>query len=120
MIIGTVSPEEARVFDSSAGYHRVGPASIQVVWHNGPDRIGGPYAYRSPAVVDVDGHQMVDGLTGTRFHDEEDPATVLPAGWYWWACLPGCLPDSEPVGPFARSSIALEDARDQWDDLADV
>src|ERR1017187_2208461 len=27
-------------------------------------------------------------------------AFLLEAGWYWWSCFPGCLPDSEPNGPF--------------------
>jgi hypothetical protein len=29
------------------------------------------------------------------------------AGWYWWACFPGCLPDGEPFGPFATKDEAL-------------
>ena len=33
-------------------------------------------------------------------------------GWYWWSCFPGCLPDSEPFGPFDTEAEALEDARD--------
>ena len=28
------------------------------------------------------------------------------AGWYWVACFPGCLPDSEPVGPFSSEAEA--------------
>lgn len=36
----------------------------------------------------------------------------LPAGWYWWACFPGCLPDGEPSGPFDTEEEALADARD--------
>lgn len=32
-------------------------------------------------------------------------------GWYWWACVPGCLPDSEPYGPFATEAEALANAR---------
>jgi len=32
-------------------------------------------------------------------------------GWYWWVCFPGCLPDSEPMGPFASEAEALADAR---------
>lgn len=32
-------------------------------------------------------------------------------GWYYWFCFPGCLPDSDPVGPFATKQEALEDAR---------
>ena len=33
-------------------------------------------------------------------------------GWYWWSCFPGCLPDSDPIGPFATEAKALEDAQD--------
>jgi len=33
------------------------------------------------------------------------------AGWYWHTCIPGCLPDSEPSGPFATESEAVENAR---------
>lgn len=32
--------------------------------------------------------------------------------WYWWACFPGCLPDSEPFGPFETEAEALADARE--------
>lgn len=31
-------------------------------------------------------------------------------GWYWWACFPGCLPDSEPHGPFKTELEAFADA----------
>ena len=33
-------------------------------------------------------------------------------GWYWWSCFPGCLPDGDPVGPFATEDKALADARE--------
>jgi hypothetical protein len=32
-------------------------------------------------------------------------------GWFWWVCFPGCLPDSDPVGPFETKEKALADAR---------
>jgi hypothetical protein len=32
-------------------------------------------------------------------------------GWFYWFCFPGCLPDSEPAGPFETREAALEDAR---------
>lgn len=25
-------------------------------------------------------------------------------GWFYWYCLPGCLPDSEPFGPFSSEA----------------
>lgn len=35
---------------------------------------------------------------------------LLPAGYYWWACFPGCIPDGEPVGPFDTEEEAMADA----------
>lgn len=32
-------------------------------------------------------------------------------GFYWQSCFPGCLPDSDPVGPFENYESALLDAR---------
>jgi hypothetical protein len=33
-------------------------------------------------------------------------------GWFYWFCFPGCLPDSDAVGPFATKAEALADARE--------
>lgn len=81
MIIGTVRPEEAKVFDQYAGYHQFHAEETQE-----------PY-----------------GSFEIVFWDEP----TNRAGWYWWACFPGCLPDGEPSGPFASSRQALQDA-DEW------
>lgn len=35
----------------------------------------------------------------------------MSAGWYWWSCFPGCLPDSEEMGPFDSFNDALSDAK---------
>lgn len=43
-------------------------------------------------------------------HSETDGMLTEP-GWYWWACMPGCLPDGEPTGPFATEQEAINDAR---------
>ena len=50
--------------------------------------------------------------------ESDAPGEYLPAGWYWWACFPGCLPDSDPFGPFETEAEALEDAQD-FDGLCD-
>lgn len=34
------------------------------------------------------------------------------AGFYYWYCLPGCLPDSDAIGPFDSEADALDDALD--------
>ena len=36
----------------------------------------------------------------------------LGTGWYYWYCFPGCMPDSDPIGPFATEREAIDDARD--------
>lgn len=35
----------------------------------------------------------------------------LESGWYWWACQPGCIPDSDPIGPFGSEAEAIADAQ---------
>ena len=39
-------------------------------------------------------------------------ATRARSAWWYWFCLPGCMPDSEPFGPFATEAEALDDARE--------
>ena len=34
--------------------------------------------------------------------------------WFYWFCLPGCMPDSEPFGPFETETDALEDALENF------
>lgn len=36
----------------------------------------------------------------------------LEPGYYWWACFPGCMPESEPNGPFPTEAAAIADAQD--------
>ena len=37
----------------------------------------------------------------------------IEGGWFWWTCLPGCLPDSCAFGPFKTKEEALADAMNQ-------
>jgi hypothetical protein len=46
----------------------------------------------------------------------DDEGDCLGTGWYWQSCLPGCLPDSEPMGPFDTYEQALADAREGIED----
>lgn len=63
-------------------------------------------------------HQFTDGGGSLEvfWHDESEggPEDLFAGpGWYWWACWPGCLPDGDPTGPFASSTAAWRDARDE-------
>mgnify|MGYP003137781501 FL=1 len=98
-IIGTVRPEEAKVFDSHEGFHKFHAdetqephGSFQVFWDDSDIPFGN------------------DPQNARNYDSAGDP--VKP-GWYWWSCFPGCLPDGDPFGPFASSRQAHEDA-DEW------
>ena len=55
----------------------------------------------------------VDGRTGATievFFAEQVFAGMRGAGWHWWACNPGEVPDWPPKGPFATSYSAYCDA----------
>ncbi len=58
---------------------------------------------------------MFHRVNGTSFEVFENTAALggfqpFEPGWYWWACFPGCLPDSEPNGPFDTEADAYLDA----------
>jgi hypothetical protein len=42
-----------------------------------------------------------------------DNKCYLKPGWYYWFCFPGCMPDSEPNGPFTSERSAIADAQEQ-------
>ena len=83
--------------------------------------------YFEPDLFEIDPHQLPGGetfliddrgyLDGEPFvlpHEPGDVAYGLAEpGWYWWACFPGCLPDGDPVGPFATEDEAIADAREE-------
>lgn len=54
--------------------------------------------YRTEAENAADGWKDGDGET-------------MKAGWYWWSCFPGCMPDSDPFGPYKTEKEALNSAR---------
>ena len=37
----------------------------------------------------------------------------ITGGWFYWYCFPGCMPDSDAIGPFDSHNEALEAARDE-------
>ena len=36
---------------------------------------------------------------------------VSHTGWYYWFCFPGCLPDSDLIGPFETEAAAVAAAQ---------
>ena len=68
--------------------------------------------WRAGILEDV---QLNEGGATLWYHCDEnddlrpcDRATY--EGYYWWACYPGCLPDSDLNGPYATLDEAHADA----------
>jgi hypothetical protein len=40
----------------------------------------------------------------------------IKGGWFYWYCFPGCLPDSEPMGPYDTAKEAKKAAQDDAGD----
>lgn len=49
---------------------------------------------------------------GWLYEDGAEPVEPLPAGWYYWYCFPGCMPDSEPSGPYPTEQEAIDACRE--------
>lgn len=60
-------------------------------------------------------HSMQLGSVEVFWNDEKNHPTFNGAGWYWWMCLPNCLPDTFPVGPFSSSIHAFYNALEDVD-----
>jgi len=63
-------------------------------------------------------HQFTDangnasGSFEVFYYDAFTSKRKSDAGFYWWPCFPGCLPDGDPIGPFQTEQDAIKDATD--------
>jgi len=66
--------------------------------YSNPTREADPYALPDVETFYLECGEQVD-----------EEGTPLEAGWYYWYCFPGCLPDGEPCGPYKTKQDALHD-----------
>lgn len=78
--------------------------------YSNPKRASDPYSLPDVEVFYHDGSRSRTRVLAHNADEQHDP------GWYYWYCFPGCLPDSEPMGPFATEAEALADAQADVDD----
>lgn len=62
------------------------------------------------ALPDIETFEWSDEEAQEYFEDRE-----ATGGWYFWFCFPGCMPDSQPVGPFETEQEAIDEAQDRGD-----
>lgn len=73
--------------------------------YSNPTRADDPHA-----LPDVEIYYMDKGDSVDEYGD------TLEAGYYYWYCFPGCMPDSDPIGPFATYADALADCRENTEE----
>jgi hypothetical protein len=90
-----------------------------------PEDASNPGKLPNIEVFFVDRDEFIEAEAGTWMYEEmmakmeeqgalfdpDDVASDL-AGWYYWFCLPGCMPDSDAFGPYDSEEAALEAARE--------
>ena len=57
-----------------------------------------------------------NGRVAEKMYDAMIEELGIAGGWFYWSCFPGCLPDGDPIGPFATEAEALADAREGLED----
>jgi hypothetical protein len=101
--------------------------------YSNPDRASDPHALPDLEVFQLTAEEVAERdedliygymkrhefhLAGMNSRDRQRMLDAIIAeegitgGWFYWYCFPGCMPDSEAVGPFATHADALEDAQD--------
>lgn len=73
--------------------------------YSNPERESEPTALPDVEVFYMTAREIADARG-------ECPTEDDVSGWYYWFCFPGCLPDSDPIGPFASEQEALNDAQE--------
>ena len=77
--------------------------------YSDPSRESDPMALSDVEIFQVT--EMV-ALYNRQNADHADEFTIFAAGWYYWHCFPGCMPDSEPFGPFETEAEAIADCQE--------
>lgn len=79
--------------------------------YSDPSRESDPHALPDVEVF------YFDGVYPMIMLDDIDDVGI--AGYYYQFCFPGCLPDSDPVGPFATAAEATAAAQEGCNDFPD-
>ena len=77
--------------------------------YSDPEREDDPHA-----LPDVEVFKVTRGESGLCYIGEMILREDMEPGWYYQACFPGCLPDSDPVGPYDTKREAVK-ASQEWE-----
>ena len=80
--------------------------------YSDPERENDPHALPDIEIFEVSEEEAANNRQKINIDHESDEGLLTSAGWYWWPCFPGCLPDGDAEGPFDTGEEAQEDAQD--------
>ena len=64
--------------------------------YSDPSRESDPYALPNIEVFHQTASEIINASSDSwqyeRMHEDKECDADSLAGWYWWACFPGCLP----------------------------
>jgi hypothetical protein len=82
-------------------------------FYTDPERESVPHTLPNAEVFHADAGELAEWFEGDDGAADEE---IAPAGFYVWSCFPGCMPDSEPTGPFETEAEAVAYWRDMFED----
>lgn len=56
----------------------------------------------------------VNTKTRERMFDAMIEKEGIEGGWFYQYCFPGCMPESDPRGPFPSHQAAVKAMREEW------
>lgn len=101
--------------------------------YSDPEREYDPYALPDIEVFQLTAHEVAErdddlvheylkrhefrlatmnSRTRERMLDAMVEKEGITGGWFYWYCFPGCMPDSNAMGPYATHAEALEATRE--------
>lgn len=79
--------------------------------YSDPERENDACSLPDVEIFHMSGINMRECGKESAWFDEGEEKFLKP-GWYYWFCFPGCMPESDPIGPFTTYSKALADCRE--------
>ena len=85
--------------------------------YSDPTRENDPHTLPDIETFYVSEEEAAHNREKVNIEHESDEGLTTSAGWYWWSCFPGCLPDGDASGPFDTEEEAIKDS--QYDEESD-
>lgn len=87
-----------------------------VQFYSDPSRESDPHTLPDCEVFYVTAKEAARNAAELAVSDEREGLIMDEPGFYYWFCFPGCMPDSDPTGPFESEAAAIKYVREMYAD----